>query len=196
MGRRGRAGRRPRGQLDHQAGHGTFISGIVRQICPDARIHTRGVLSSFGDGDDVSVIAAIERAAATARRTSGPIDVVVMSFGAFSADDAPPLMAYTIGRLLVDSVVVASAGNQATCRPFFPAALPERRRRRRPRRPTAGGVLQLRPWVDACAPAVDVVSTFFMEFDDDIDRRHGLTASTAGGRAGAARASPPRRSPA
>ena len=28
-----------RGQLDQQAGHGTFISGIVRQLCPDALIH-------------------------------------------------------------------------------------------------------------------------------------------------------------
>ena len=50
------------GKLDYQGGHGTFITGIVRQICPDARVHHAGVLSSFGDGDDVSVIDAIRRA--------------------------------------------------------------------------------------------------------------------------------------
>ena len=39
------------GVLDFEAGHGTFIAGIVRQICPDAIVHSAGVLSSFGDGD-------------------------------------------------------------------------------------------------------------------------------------------------
>ena len=38
------------GLLDFEAGHGTFIAGIVRQICPDAEIHPAGVLSSFGEG--------------------------------------------------------------------------------------------------------------------------------------------------
>ena len=169
-----------RGQLDHQGGHGTFISGIVRQVCPDARIHARGVLSSFGDGDDVSVIAAIERAARAAEQDRQPIDVVVMSFGAFSADDAPPPMAYTIGRLLSDSVVVASAGNNSSCRPFFPAALPNV--------VGVGGLdsagraafSNFGPWVDACAPAVDVVSTFFMEFNDDVDPANDLTAEYHG----------------
>ena len=37
--------------LDFEAGHGTFITGIVRQICPDAEVYVSGVLSSFGDGD-------------------------------------------------------------------------------------------------------------------------------------------------
>ena len=36
------------GLLDFEAGHGTFITGVVRQICPDAMIYPAGVLSSFG----------------------------------------------------------------------------------------------------------------------------------------------------
>ena len=79
-------------KLDYQGGHGTFITGIVRQICPDARVHHAGVLSSFGDGDDVSVIDAIRRA----RSRGVPIDVVMMSFGAYSVGDRPPPMAATI----------------------------------------------------------------------------------------------------
>jgi subtilisin family serine protease len=138
------------------------------------------VLSSFGDGDDVSVIAAIERAVWTARANRQPIDIVVMGFGAFSADDAPPPMAYTIGRLLADSVVVASAGNNSSCRPFFPAALPNV--------VAVGGLdsagraafSNFGSWVDACAPAVDVVSTFFMEFTDDVDSANGLNAEYRG----------------
>ena len=154
------------GRLDHQAGHGTFISGIIRQLCPDALVHHRGVLTSYGDGDDASVIAAIERAV---RQLGEDIDIVVMSFGTYGENDRPPPMAEAIRGLLRHSVVVASAGNDATARPYYPAALP--------------GVIgvgaldqggrarfsNFGPWVDACAPGVDVVSTFFTDFDDATD---------------------------
>jgi hypothetical protein len=33
----------------------------------------------------------------------------------------------------------------------------------------------LGPWVDACAPAVDVISTFFTSFDDDCPDCGGLS---------------------
>ncbi len=155
-----------RGRLDRQAGHGTFISGVIRQICPDARVHHAGVLSSYGDGDDASVTSAIERALRRFRQRNEHIDIVVMSFGSYAEADRPPPMAEAISRLLRRSVVVASAGNDATSRPCFPAALP--------------GVVgvgavdadgrsmfsNFGPWVDASAPGVDVVSTFFTAFDD------------------------------
>ena len=48
--------------LDFEAGHGTFITGIIQQICPDAEVHVAGVLSSFGDGDVDTVVASFERA--------------------------------------------------------------------------------------------------------------------------------------
>lgn len=152
------------GRLDYQAGHGTFISGIIRQLCPDAEVHHSGVLTSYGDGDDASVIAAIERAV---RRLAAKdcYDIVVMSFGTYGAQDEAPPLADAIG-LLTSSVVVASAGNDATSRRYYPAALP--------------GVIAVAAldsggraafsnfggWVDACAPGVDVVSTFFTNFDD------------------------------
>jgi hypothetical protein len=151
-----------RGQLDEQAGHGTFITGIIRQQCPDAVVHHRGVLTSYGDGDDASVIAAIERA----MRAVEGYDVVVMAFGTYGAGDAAPPMSAAIQRLLRDSLVVASAGNDATSRPYYPAALPGVI--------GVGGLDQdgrarfsnFGSWVDACAPAVDVVSTFFTDFDE------------------------------
>ena len=52
------------GSLDFEAGHGTFISGIIQQICPDAEVHVAGVLSSFGDGDVATVIAGVRAGAA------------------------------------------------------------------------------------------------------------------------------------
>ena len=70
--------------LDFEAGHGTFITGIIQQICPDAEVHTAGVLSSFGDGDVANVIAAFELAI---RGRAGPFDIVMMSFGTYMSDD-------------------------------------------------------------------------------------------------------------
>ena len=48
------------GTLDFEAGHGTFITGIIQQLCPDAEVHIAGVLSSFGDGDVANVVGAFE----------------------------------------------------------------------------------------------------------------------------------------
>ena len=146
------------GTLDFEAGHGTFITGIVQQICPDAEVHVAGVLSSFGDGDVANVLGAFELAVSRA----GPFDIVIMSLGGYMSDDDGGLFAAGIRRLLGDGLCVAAAGNQSTSRPYFPAALPDI--------VGVGGLGQADKawftnfggWVDACAPAIDVVSTFFL----------------------------------
>ena len=66
------------------------------------------------------------------------------------------------------TVVVASAGNDATCAPQYPAVLPE---------VVAVGALDANrnpapftnygPWVRACTLGVDVVSSFFDGFNGD-----------------------------
>ena len=152
--------------LDFEGGHGTFIAGIIAQLCPDADVHIGGVLSSFGDGDVAGVVAGLQAGLATA---DPPIDLVVMSLGAFLADDEPGLFGESVLQLLGDKVIgVAAAGNQATCRPFFPAALP---RVIGVGAVTAAGrawFSNFGGWVDACAPGVDVVSTF-LTFDEVAD---------------------------
>ena len=150
------------GTLDFEAGHGTFIAGIVRQICPDAEIHPAGVLSSFGEGDTTRALDAIRRMT----ESCGPFDIVLMCFGAFFTDDDPGLFGENVRALLGDALVIAAAGNYRTCRPYFPAALPG---------VIGVGALQgagrswfsnFGPWVDASAPAIDVVSTFFDDFTE------------------------------
>jgi subtilisin family serine protease len=154
------------GWLDTQAGHGTFIAGIVRRVCPDADLRIDGVLSSFGDGDDWTVASGIQRTLDRLEASSERPDVVVMSLGCYTADDEEPPLSTAIRRLLGDVLVVASAGNSASPRPSYPAFMPD---------VIAVGALEpagrawfsnFGGWVDACAPGVDVVSTFFMEHDE------------------------------
>ena len=151
------------GRLDVQAGHGTFISGVIRQVCPDARVHHRGVLTSYGDGDDASIAAGID---AVLARVGDEVDIVVMSFGTYCPEDLAPSATAAIGRLPEHTLVVASAGNDGTARPYYPAALPG---------VVGVGALDqggraafsnFGSWVDASAPGVDIVSTYFTDFDD------------------------------
>ena len=162
------------GTLDFEAGHGTFITGIIQQICPDAEVHIAGVLSSFGDGDVANVIAAFERG----RRQAGPFDIVVMSLGGYMSDDDGELFGAALRRLLGDGLGVSAAGNQSTSRPYFPAALPDdRRRRRRSAQDDKAWFTNFGGWVDACAPAIDVVSTFFRRRPE---RRRSTTRRSPG----------------
>ena len=160
--------------LDLQSGHGTFISGIVRRLCPTAEIHIDGVLSSLGDGDDVSIADGPADGRSDASRTASTFDVIVMSLGAYTLDDEPPPLATAIAELVEPdkTLVVAAAGNAGSCRPYWPAALPG---------VVAVGALDsggrawfsnYGGWVDACAPGVDVRSTFYGTDDDPLQRAH------------------------
>ena len=150
------------GYLDFEAGHGTFIAGIVRQICPDAEIETRGVLSSFGDGDVEMLLMRL----ATVPKISGPFDLVVLSLGGYMSEADAQLFGDELSVVLGDALAIAAAGNQATSRPYYPAALPGV--------VAVGGLGEdgrawfsnFGGWVDACAPAIDVISTFFAEADE------------------------------
>jgi subtilisin family serine protease len=145
----------PDGWIDDEAGHGTFIAGVVLQRAPSARIDIAKVLDSEGYGDELGVARAIVR--------SAKADVVNLSLGGYSHGDAPPLsLVQALRHVKPDSVVVAAAGNNSSDRLMWPAAM---------KRVIAVGALdktgkQRAPfsnygwWVDCCAPAVDVLSSF------------------------------------
>ncbi|TDD32120.1 peptidase S8 and S53 subtilisin kexin sedolisin [Actinomadura sp. KC06] len=147
-------------ELDAQAGHGTFIAGVVLRHAPSARLLARRVIGGDGVGDELDVIRALEWLA-----ERGGADVVNISLGCHTYDDRPsPVLARAIAALGRRTVVVACAGNTATERPFWPAAM----------KPVVGvaaldgGVRAAFSnhgwWVDACAQGVDVASTF-VRFD-------------------------------
>lgn len=158
--------------LDWEAGHGTFIAGIVGQIAPDASIEVRRVLDSDGVGIESQIAAAII--------DSRDSDIINLSLGGYTQDDLPPLAFIEAFEHLVDqTVVVAAAGNEGNgCRPLWPAAM---------KRVLAVGGLGTddRParftnhgfWVDACAPAVNILSTF-LAFSGPLEADRSVGART------------------
>ena len=145
---------------DRQAGHGTFVAGVLLQHAPGVTVRHRRVLSSQGLSDDRTVAAALRAVRQRAAAAGEHLDVVLLTAGCHTVDDrCPPLLARELSRF-TDAVFVAAAGNGATDRPFWPAADPAVL--------AVGATDSARgpapfsnhgPWVDAVAPGVDVVSS-------------------------------------
>lgn len=155
--------------LDAAAGHGTFIAGLIQQVAPGTGVALHRVLHAQGDGDEVQISAAID--ALPDPQAQGAL--LNLSFGGYVFDDPALLASSVAGAQARGYVVVASAGNDGTCRPSYPAALPGV--------VAVGAVGPCGPaaftnhgsWVRACAPGVDLVSTFFAGWD-------GAAPATAG----------------
>ena len=121
------------GLVDPDAGHGTFIAGLIRQTAPDAVLLDVPVFGGDGVVAESVLLAALQRLVIWHQlglagvEDYQPIDVVSLSLGYYhehpldSAYDAllrAPIDALTKSGVLV----VASAGNDATSRPMYPAA--------------------------------------------------------------------------
>ncbi|MDQ3402475.1 MAG: S8/S53 family peptidase [Actinomycetota bacterium] len=148
------------GEPESQAGHGTFVTGVVLQHAPGVTIREHRVLSPTGLTDDLTVASALRRTRRHAAARGEHLDVVVMTSGCHTADDrCPPVLARELARLS-NAVVVASAGNSGTTRPFWPAALPSVLAVGATGPDGALASFSGRgPWVDTTAPGVDVVSS-------------------------------------
>lgn len=106
--------------LDLGAGHGTFVAGIVQQVCPTADIRVYRALDTDGVGaEDVLAQTLIQAA-------EDGSEIINLSLGTSTIDGQPPLaLRLGIQRLAVeypDVLVVASAGNDGTQVETWPAA--------------------------------------------------------------------------
>jgi subtilisin family serine protease len=122
--------------IDTHAGHGTFISGLVRQVAPDARVIAIRIMHPDGvvyEGDLLAALRTLRLRMEDAVHTGSPdgvVDVVSLSLGYFDerTEDDPDgvytsALATEINGLAACGVlVVAAAGNFSTDRPFYPAA--------------------------------------------------------------------------
>lgn len=121
------------GLTDSHAGHGTFVTGLVHQNCPDARILSLRVVHSDGIGLEGSCLLALDwlrQRVITAQQTGNAelmVDVVSLSLGFYP--EIADLATVNQLRVAIDAltdlgvVVVAAAGNHSTTRPFVPAAM-------------------------------------------------------------------------
>ena len=152
--------------LDPVAGHGTFIAGLLSRLAPSAEVTIGRVLENTGEGNDADVAYRIHELL-----EEGPPDILVLSCSCYTEHDLAPLcLSQAVAQIqAAGTVVVAAAGNDATCRVTWPAALPG---------VIAVGALcadgpasftNYGSWVTACAPGVDVISTFFDAVDKHDD---------------------------
>lgn len=146
--------------LDRAAGHGTFIAGIIELHAPGCEIIVKSVLTTLGVGYEDDIAAQLRDLENEER-----VDLVNLSFGGYTRHTMQPL-ADEIGRLQERGVVVvAAAGNDGESREQYPAAF---------QGVVSVGALDANrpaefsnrgPWVRACAPGVDLVSSFFRDFE-------------------------------
>ncbi len=121
------------GELASDTGHSTFISGIVRQLAPDARVLVIRVMHGDGivyEGDLLCALQQLAGRIASAQADGEPakmVDVVSLSLGYFSesaGDQAYTSALWQAIEAILDMgvIVVAAAGNFSTSRKFYPAA--------------------------------------------------------------------------
>ena len=157
-------------ELDPAAGHGTFIAGLIEQVAPGTKIALHRVLHAQGDGDEVTIAKAIYALPKPAAKGA----ILNLSFGGYVMDHPGVLASAVADAQHRGYVVVASAGNDGTCQPTFPAAFPDVI--------SVGAVGPNGPasftnygsWVRACAPGVDLVSTFFDGWNGHLPKAAGL----------------------
>lgn len=120
------------GALDEAAGHGTFIAGILRQVSPEADIISVRVADSNGvllEGDFLLAVRTLVKMMSLPKSKGGrQLDVLNLSLGYYHETPEDEYFDRTLSELLVAArkrgcAVVCSAGNDATDRPAFPAAL-------------------------------------------------------------------------
>lgn len=109
--------------LDAAAGHGTFVTSMVRRQAPKVKITMLRVLNSDGIATDADIAKAILDAA---RRKP---DIVNMSFGSEDVDGSSSPVPITDAIAAAQAIspqtlFIAAAGNDANTTPTFPAALP------------------------------------------------------------------------
>lgn len=114
----------PDGWLDYQAGHGTFVAGVIRRVAPHAKIRVYRAADSDGFATDQDIADAILQAHDDGAK------IINLSLGARTVDNQPPpAMAAAVATVMQESdgqtVIVAAAGNFGDESDVWPACLPD-----------------------------------------------------------------------
>ena len=166
--------------LESDSGHGTFIAGVILQHAPDTYLRVERVLGADGVTDELEVLRGLVRIHARAAADADRLDILNLSLGCFTFDDRPsPVLAHAFARIARHSVIVAAAGNHASDRPYWPAALKDVVAVAALAEASAGGDLERASfsnygwWVDAAAPGEKVASSFLTHGRENGEEFHG-----------------------
>lgn len=115
----------PDGYLDLDAGHGTFVAGILAQVAPGADIRVYRALDGDGIGSELQVAAAMIRAV----KDDG-CQILNLSLGSQTPDNVPPVALEAALDVIAEIererdtevVIVSAAGNYGDDQPCWPAA--------------------------------------------------------------------------
>lgn len=113
--------------LDADAGHGTFVAGIVQQVAPGAQIRTYRAVDSDGIATEFTIAREMIRAV-----TQDGAQIVNLSLGCHTHDDVPPIAIAAALEIIREwereqgraVVIVAAAGNYGDTTPCWPATFP------------------------------------------------------------------------
>ena len=148
------------GFADPYAGHGTFVSGVIRCVAPASTVVVERILGVAGFARESRLIQQIHDALACSP------DIISMSAGCYTRKNVPPLAFQVLWEERLSQlggvVLVAAAGNQSGTTPFWPAAFPwcvgvgsmTRDGQRRSWFSNHGA------WVDVYAPGEDIVNAY------------------------------------
>lgn len=168
------------GEVASHYGHGTFMTGLLRQISPDVQVYSLRVVHNDGLAYEHEVIAALHHVAdqiEAAREGDAEaigVDMVVLAMGYVDenpSDEPGGWMGNAISRLAALGIPVAvAAGNQSSDRPFYPAAFAAHQRQALAAPVLSVGALNPNnhiamfsnegPWVSCYATGAGLVSTF------------------------------------
>jgi subtilisin family serine protease len=148
------------GFADPYAGHGTFVSGVIRCVAPASEVVVERILDASGFARESRLIRQIHDAL-----TRSP-DIISMSAGCYTRKNVPSLAFQVLWEERLSQlggiVLVAAAGNQSGTTPFWPAAFPwcvgvgsmTRDGQRRSWFSNHGA------WVDVYAPGEEIVNAY------------------------------------
>jgi subtilisin family serine protease len=148
------------GFADPYAGHGTFVSGVIRCVAPASTVVVERILGVAGFARESRLIQRIHDALGRSP------DIISMSAGCYTRKNVPSLGFQVLWEERLSQlggiVLVAAAGNNAQTAPFWPAAFRwcvgvgsmSRDGQRRSWFSNHGA------WVDVYAPGEDIVNAY------------------------------------
>ena len=162
-------------RLDPGAGHGSFVTGIIASVAPDAKIRQYRAVDSWGFGSAWRLKDMILEAVADGAQ------IINISLG-FDDPDllGSPAISAALHQVPAEVLVVAAAGNAGTSVPMLPAAHKVA--------VAIGGLNEdlipvawsnHGPWVDFSALAIPVISTYVVDPLDPQPNPFGLWAGTS-----------------